>query len=133
MSCVNVFPVLKLCSNSYIPSPDWIVVSLLTQKERGVFGSLPNEIIRPILTEGLPSNESVRRAALTVAYYLQNGNRVVIRCHDGTERSALIGAIVYGMITDSDAITSIRRIRKLYGSDVINSNTQINQIKRILH
>lgn len=125
---VQVFPSLVLSPIQSSYPKDWIVISLLNDEENPV----PGEIRRPMEKDGMTQDKYVRNAVFTVLYYLQQGKNVLVHCHGGKGRSAIVGAIVYSIVTGMSPEKSILYIRKLYNTPVLSDITKTNQIKRLI-
>lgn len=127
---VQVFPSLVLSPIQSSYPKDWIVISLLNDEEHKV--SVSGEIRRPMEKDGMTKDKYVRNAVFTVLYYLQQGKNVLVHCHGGKGRSAIVGAIVYSIVTGMSPEKSILYIRKLYSTSVLSDITKTNQIKRLV-
>ena len=113
---LELFNVLVLCAKEVQPKVQGFKGTII----RAPFGDVPS----------LTSKErrTAIRAAREVAKRLRKGQKVLVTCHMGWNRSGLVTALALRMSTHRGTDEIIRRIRKARGPNALSNESFVRMI-----
>lgn len=94
--------------------PDFDVLVLCAQEIQPERIAFRGQILRCPIDDAIPSSAEVARVlatAKTVAHDLASGKRVLVTCHMGWNRSALVASLALGLVTRLSADELVARMR----------------------
>jgi len=107
------------------PYPDFDTIVLCAREHQPVFKRYKKSVIRaPFADTPYPTATERRiaiRAAREVAKRLRKGQRVLVTCQMGWNRSALVAGLALKMATKMHTEEIIRRIREARGEDALSN------------